>query len=219
MSEPPEVTTLGSTVDEWTRALADSSGSPGGGAGAGVMLAIAASLTSMAAGYTRPEAGGKAVRDGVVERARALRAVALRLADDDSSASRAFGAAFHLEEGPEREEAIGAASIDAARASAELGRHAIEAIDDLAWLAENGNPALIADVVVALGALRAALTGARTNVSFDLASAKNSGLTSEEIRAEHPRLWGAVGVFDGAIDRIDEHTRAVADRGRRSDTP
>ncbi|HEY1158732.1 MAG TPA: formiminotransferase-cyclodeaminase, partial [Arthrobacter sp.] len=34
--EKPEVTTQGSTVEDWTRALAESSGSPGGGAGAGL---------------------------------------------------------------------------------------------------------------------------------------------------------------------------------------
>ncbi|WP_330059847.1 cyclodeaminase/cyclohydrolase family protein [Paenarthrobacter sp. Z7-10] len=55
MADFEAVTTHGSTVEDWTRALAESSGSPGGGAGAGVMLAVAASLTSMVAGYTEVE--------------------------------------------------------------------------------------------------------------------------------------------------------------------
>ncbi|GAC1496618.1 MAG: hypothetical protein NVS2B15_19190 [Pseudarthrobacter sp.] len=50
---------------------------------------------------------------------------------------------------PEREDAIHRASVDAAKVSAVLGVKAVAAIGDLAWLAANGNPALIADVVVA----------------------------------------------------------------------
>ncbi|MFC8524385.1 MULTISPECIES: cyclodeaminase/cyclohydrolase family protein [Micrococcaceae] len=118
--------------------MAESSGSPGGGAGAGVMLAVAASLTSMVAGYTE---AGEHLREELVSlhtRARSLREVALRLADEDASASQAFGAAFGLEPGPEREDAIRRASIDAAKASALLGERAIDAIEDLGWLASNG---------------------------------------------------------------------------------
>lgn len=217
MPEKREITTHDSTVDEWTRALAESSGSPGGGAGAGVMLAIAASLTSMAAGYTHTTADLEVPVQQVIDRARALRSVALELADDDAAASKAFGAAFRLAEGQEREDAIAAASVEAARASAELGRHALAAIDDLAWLADNGNPALIADVVVAFGALRSAVSGARTNVSFDLSSVEGSGVSRDDVRAQHPHLTGSISDFDRAIDRIDEIVRAINGRGPLSD--
>lgn len=212
MADSEDITTQDSTVEAWTRALGESVGSPGGGAGSGVMLAIAASLTSMVAGYTEPETGQADQLEGILERARHLRQTALQLADDDASASRAFGAAFRLERGEEREEAIRQASLGAARSSATLGDHAIEAIDDLSWLAENGNRALIADVVVAFGALRAAVTGARTNVSFDLGSLRSSGLTLEEVRDQQPDLWAAVERLDGAITRIDAATAAVDDR-------
>lgn len=217
MGETTEISTHGSTVDEWTRALAESSGSPGGGAGAGVMLAIAASLSSMAAGYTRATDDNEIHLRQLIDRARALRATALTLADDDAAASRAFGAAFRLDEGPEREDAIAAASIDAARASAELGRHAIAAVDDLAWLADNGNPAVIADVVVAFGALRSAIGGARTNVSFDLSSVEVSGLSPDDIRGQHPQLSSSIADFDRTIERIDQIMHAVNGRGPLSD--
>lgn len=55
MNTPDEITTQESTVEDWTHALGKPIGAPGGGAGAGVMLAIAASLTSMVAGYTDAE--------------------------------------------------------------------------------------------------------------------------------------------------------------------
>lgn len=203
METPDKVTTRQSTVEEWTEALAQSNGSPGGGAGTGVMLGIAASLTSMVAGYSEN------ADEELLDRARGLRRTALRLADDDAAASKAFGAAFRLDPGPSRDEAIRKASVEAAKASAVLGDHALGAIEDLGWLAMNGNPALIADVVVAFGALRAAIAGARTNVSFDLAALAKGGVTLEEVRSRHPELWQTVGRLSNAMDRIDELTAQV----------
>ncbi|GAA2174698.1 hypothetical protein GCM10009784_14090 [Arthrobacter parietis] len=182
------------------------------------MLAIAASLTSMVAGYTDPGAEQGEQLERLLARAQELRRTALRLADDDAAASRAFGSAFRLNEGDERDRAIREASLGAARSSAMLGDHAIAAIDDLSWLAENGNKALIADVVVAFGALRAAVTGARTNVSFDLATLRSSGLTLEQVREQQPRLWAAVEKLDAAIVRIDEATAAVDHRAAPTDS-
>lgn len=215
--EDEAVTTQQSTVEDWTRALAESTGSPGGGAGTGVMLAIAASLTSMVAGYTEPDPQQRTELGAVHERAHSLREAALRLADEDASASKAFGAAFRLEHGPEREDAIHRASVDAAKVSAVLGEKAIAATGDLGWLAANGNPALIADVVVAFGALRAAVTGARTNVSFDLAALTSAGATLEQVREQHPALWATVGRLNAALERIDKLTTQIDHRAAPTD--
>ncbi|MGK3647224.1 cyclodeaminase/cyclohydrolase family protein [Pseudarthrobacter enclensis] len=212
-----DITTQSSTVEEWTQALAESTGSPGGGAGTGVMLAVAASLASMVAGYTDAADGRQGTVDSIRARARTLRQEALRLADEDSAASRAFGAAFRLEPGPERDEAVRGASVEAAKASAVLGDHAIAAFDDLAWLATHGNKALIADVVVAFGALRAAVAGARTNVSFDLASLRSTGASLEQIRDQQPDLWAAVEKLTEAMDRIDRLTAAIDHRAAPTD--
>jgi formiminotetrahydrofolate cyclodeaminase len=182
------------------------------------MLAIAASLASMVAGYSEPSQDQAGELADIHARARSLRKTALQLADDDAAASEAFGAAFRLEPGRERDDAIHEASVNAAKASAVLGERAIEAIDDLGWLAANGNPALIADVVVAFGALRAAVTGARTNVSFDLATLRSAGATLEQIREEHPVLWATVQQLNSALDRIDELTAAVDHRAAPTDT-
>lgn len=217
MADPEAVSTQNSTVEDWTRALAESSGSPGGGAGTGVMLAVAASLTSMVAGYTEPEEQHRGELANIHARARSLRTAALRLADEDASASRAFGAAFRLEPGPKREEAIRRASIAAAKASAVLGERAIEAIEDLGWLASKGNPALIADVVVAFGALRASVAGARTNVSFDLAALTSAGVALEQIREQHPALWATVERLNAALYRIDDLTAGIDHRAAPTD--
>jgi len=225
MADAEEITTQDSTLEEWTRALAEPIGSPGGGAGAGVMLAIAAALTSMVAGYTEPEedrsAGQRVTQpaelEAVIAGAQKLRSRALELADEDATASAAFGKAFAMERGPERKKAIHEASLSAARSSVILGEHATGAIADLTWLAEHGNPALIADVVVAFGALRAAVTGARTNASFDLAALKSSGSSLDQVRQQHPELWASVEALDDAIARIDTATQSVDDRAAPTD--
>jgi formiminotetrahydrofolate cyclodeaminase len=218
MADSEGETTQDSTVEAWTQALAQSKGSPGGGAGTGVMLAIAASLASMVAGYTD---AGEDQRQELAEihaRAHELRRTALELADGDAAASEAFGAAFRMDPGPERGAAIRRASVNAAKASAVLGGRAVEAIEDLGWLAANGNPALIADVVVAFGALRAAVTGARTNVSFDLATLRSAGASLEQIRDEQPVLWATVQQLNAALERIDELTAGVDHRAAPTDT-
>ncbi|WP_457962449.1 cyclodeaminase/cyclohydrolase family protein [Arthrobacter sp. D1-29] len=217
MDDSQTVTTQTSTVEEWTRALAESSGSPGGGAGAGVMLAVAASLTSMVAGYTEAKEEQRKELADIHTRAHSLREAALRLADEDASASQAFGAAFRLDPGAEREDAIHRASVDAAKASAVLGERAMDAIGDLGWLASNGNPALIADAVVAFGALRAAITGARTNVSFDLAALTSAGCTLEQVREQHPGLWATVERLNAALERIDGLTASINNRAAPTD--
>lgn len=228
--QPEQVSTERSTVVEWARALGTATGNPGGGAASGVMLGIAAGLTAMVAGYTRAEhatSGGDgrqqtaadlgstiaALRMRAEERSRS----ALRLADADAHASRAFGEAFHLPPGDERDQAVRAASIEAATASARLGEQAVDAIDDLEWLAEHGNPALVADVAVAIGALRAAITGARTNVSFDLGSVRTAQVSLEDIRDEEPGLWRLVAVFDRALERIDRIAASIDPRAAPTD--
>ncbi|RJN32524.1 cyclodeaminase/cyclohydrolase family protein [Nesterenkonia natronophila] len=217
MGTSEQITTQESTVADWTRALGEPIGAPGGGAGAGVMLSLAASLTSMVAGYTEPDAGEEDQLNSVLIRAQNLRQTALQLADDDAAASHAFGAAFKLERGRARDEAIRKASVEAAESSAVLGEHAIGAIDDLTWLTENGNSALVADVVVAFGALRAAVAGARTNVSFDLGTLRAGGLNLEEVREQHPELWTTVHRFDDAMARIDAATNSIDGRAAPTD--
>ena len=217
-ADTDEVSTEHSSVSTWMQALGTATGNPGGGAASGLMLAIAAGLTAMVAGYTRAthateDASGRDSAEATIAalraRAEARSELALRLADEDAHASRAFGRAFRLSAGVGRDEAIRAASIEAAAASARLGEHAVDAIDDLAWLTEHGNPALIADVAVAIGALRAAITGARTNVSFDLGSVRSAHGSLEEIRADEPRLWELVPVFDRALERIDRLAASI----------
>jgi formiminotetrahydrofolate cyclodeaminase len=204
MDDSPQVSARSSTIDAWTRALARSTGSPGGGAASGVMLAMAYSLTSMVAGYTTVDDDREPELSALKQRATTGRKTALRLADEDAEASQAFGRAFRLDPGDGREEAIRDASVDAAESSADLGVTGAEAVGDLEWLARHGNPALVADIAVACGALRAAIAGARTNMSFDLGSLTSSGESIDDVRHRHPALWETVQRLDAVLTRIDQ---------------
>lgn len=201
MEDTDAVTTQDSRVEDWT----------------GLMLAVAASLASMVAGHTEPDERERAELHLVRMQAQALRKDALRLADQDPVASRAFGAAFGLEPRADRDDAISLASVAATKASAELGMRAIEAIDGLAWLAVHGNVALIADVVVAFGALRATVAGARTNASFDLALFTSHGNTLDPIREEHPELWAKVSDVNATLERIDSLREGIDHRAAPTD--
>ncbi|MER7797662.1 cyclodeaminase/cyclohydrolase family protein [Microbacterium sp. NPDC096154] len=198
-----KTTTRDATIERWTAGLAEANGDPGGGAAAGVMLAIAAGLMSMVAGYSEA--------DGILVRARELREAALDAADADAAASAAFGAAFRRDDDG-RSAAISEASLEAARSSALLGERARAAIPDLETLAAEGDAALVADVAVAAAALRAALASARTNLSYDLATLRSAGLSLDDVRAAHPDLWTSVAALDDAVARVDGLTARIDHR-------
>lgn len=207
-----------STITGWLNALSLSDGAPGGGAASGIMLAIAASLTSMVCGYTSTEDQEQQVSLSLIDsRAQELKDKALKLGDQDAAVTNAFGAAFRMEPSSERQRAIEDASIQAAKASAALGDLAITAITDLAWLAEYGNPALISDVAVGLGALRAAVTGARTNVSFDLSKVATDHTGLAEVRDAHLQLWQMVQQLADAQKEIDRITAGIDYRAAPTD--
>lgn len=210
MGKPESVSTEQLTVAQWTEKLSRATGVPGGGAGSGVMLSVAAALICMVAGYSEDaDAGGEAGR--IDQRGQILRSESLRLADEDAACSESFGEAFHVPSGPERSEAICDAALGAARSSADIGKQAASAVDDIQWLAEYGNQALIADIVVALGALRASISGCRANVCFDLSTL--------QAHRDFPRPAGEAADLQGTIEplgrslvRIDELSAEIDTR-------
>ncbi|NQX34653.1 cyclodeaminase/cyclohydrolase family protein [Herbiconiux sp. VKM Ac-2851] len=188
--------TGGSTVHDWVRRLAEPVGDPGGGAASGVMLGMACALTAMVAGYSRhehPLAAG-----AIVERADARRERALDLADVDARESAEFGAAYHEPRGEHRDAAVRSAGSAAARISADLAELALEALDDLEALAPLAPAFLRPDVAVAAAALRAALTGARTNLAADLDEVARHGASAA------PSLDEGLARFDRALERLTD---------------
>lgn len=218
MDNNEAASTANSTIASWISALGLSNGAPGGGSASGIMLAIAASLTSMVCGYTSTEDQDQQDSlSSIDSRAQQLISKALELGDQDAAVTNAFGAAFRKEPGPDKQKAVEVASVQAAQASAALGELALTAIADLAWLAEHGNRALIADVAVGLGALRAAVTGARTNLSFDLSKLATDQTGLAEVRDAHPHLWHVVEELTAAREEIDRITAEIDHRAAPTD--
>src|SRR5690554_4424010 len=105
------------SLDAWLHRLAEPGGAPGGGAACGVMLAIAAALLHMAAGYSTDE---RAVEAG--RRAMAGRDDALAAAEADGVRSADLGAALAEPAATAgRDGRLRNAALAAAVSSAELG--------------------------------------------------------------------------------------------------
>ena len=164
MSDDDDLVAAATPLDEWLGRLAQAHGAPGGGAACAVMTAISAALLGMVAGYStdEPESGGAAERLDLVRR----RATAAAEADGERSA--AFGAALAMDDGPDRERAVRATTVDATASSIAVGRLAASLIDEARLLVAIGNPNVEADLIVAVEALAAALAGAVATARADL---------------------------------------------------
>ncbi|WP_460789081.1 cyclodeaminase/cyclohydrolase family protein [Microbacterium lacusdiani] len=169
-----------------------------------MMLASAAALVAMVASY--------AEESGVERRARALAQAALDRADADAAASAAFGTALRAGDDRARDEA----ALAAARSSAALAALARDAIGDLERIARRVEPTLLADVVSAAAALRAALSCARANLRSDLGALSRHG-GSGALRRTHPDLWTAASACDDVIARLDDLTRRIDTRAAGAD--
>jgi formiminotetrahydrofolate cyclodeaminase len=212
------VTTRQSTLAEWLGRLAEPVGDPGGGAAAGLMLAVSAALTSMVAGYEGRNAGALSGRraERLRERAVARRAAALEAADSDALASRALGDALRMPAGADRDAAVRDASLAATESSVRLGDLVLASIDDLVAVAAGADPVLIADAAVAIAAARAALAGSRANAASDLAdlARHDDPRTSpdDDLETRRAALTSALARLDEGVERLEELEASLADR-------
>lgn len=205
------VTTVSSTIADWSAGLAEPVPNPGGGAAGGVVLATAAALVSMVGGYSTGR-GEEGEPEAIVARTQAMRRESLRLADLDGTASESLAHAYRLPETAERDRAIRAESVAAAELCTTMATQAIALIPDIERLAAIGNPVLIADVVVAATLTRSALVTFRTNIGVDLAGLVALGDPLQDVADAHPSSWRALHDIDGAIARIDVLQSALDER-------
>ncbi|MGD8193496.1 cyclodeaminase/cyclohydrolase family protein [Herbiconiux sp. P18] len=173
-------------------------GGGGGGAGGGGGGDAADGSAAGSAGSGGGAVAGRAEAVAAIRaRAEERRERALELADVDARRSKQFGAAYHEPAGERRDAAVRSAGSAAARASDDLALLALDALTDLEELAPLAPAFLRPDVGVAAAALRAAITGARTNLAADLAELTRHG-------AEPPEgLTADLARFDEALARLD----------------
>ena len=160
------------TFDEWLAALGSAAPTPGGGGAAAVTAGIAAGLVEMVTNlsvgrprYAEYEAELTRIRD----RAAALRAEAVALAERDATAFAALMSAYRLpRDEPGRADTIRDVSVGAAEAPLAVAEAAAEIAVLAAWLPGHSNPNVLSDVAVAASTAAAALESAAINVEINL---------------------------------------------------
>lgn len=192
-----------SKIVDFLTQLADKVPAPGGGATAALHAAQSAALLGMVARYSTGEryAGHAETVVGVIGETDALRARALRLAEEDAAAFTAVADAYRLPKGEERSASIARALSGAAEPPARVVETATRLVELCELLLPIGNRNVVTDVAAAAEAARAALTTARLNVEVNL-----RGITDEKTREElNARLEGV----DAAVARAERVTAEV----------
>ena len=169
------------SLEQFTKALASSAATPGGGSASALSGALAASLVAMTARITAadPEFADRAAAlEEIATEAERLRQELVTLVDEDSAAFERVMAAFRLpKETPELKEARSREIQAGYKAAVEppqlVCRQALDVLALAARAAELGNPNVVSDVGVAALLAASALEGAALNVEINLGSIKD----------------------------------------------
>ncbi|NDV94571.1 methenyltetrahydrofolate cyclohydrolase [Dysgonomonas sp. 521] len=169
------------SVKEFLAKTAGSDPVPGGGSIAALNAAIASALTEMVANLTI----GKKKYEDKEEMMKKIAGIAtnyqasfIKDIDADSDAYNKVFDAFKLpketdEEKAERSNQIQAATKIAAEVPMEVARKAVDIMDIIAQVAENGNQNAVTDACVAMMTARTAALAAILNVKINLSSIKD----------------------------------------------
>jgi formiminotetrahydrofolate cyclodeaminase len=201
-------------VGDWLDALASDAPAPGGGAAAGLNLAVGAALVSMVCNLTigKPRyAEHEATMKEVLDLAEAQRAAAVDLAHEDAAAFAGVSAAYRLPKDTDGQKAARAAAIqEALGAAADVPlatvAAAVQVIELAGRILDGANVNVLSDVAVAASSARAALQAARINVEVNLSS------MSDEARRDALQARLDVHRVDDAETRADEIVAAVRTR-------
>ncbi|RSN10545.1 formimidoyltetrahydrofolate cyclodeaminase [Nonomuraea sp. WAC 01424] len=192
-----------SKIVDFLAELAENVPAPGGGATAALHAAQSAALLGMVARYTTGERYAEHAETvvGVIGETDALRARALRLAEEDAAAFTAVSDAYRLPKGEERSASIARALAGAAEPPARVVETATRLVELCELLLPIGNRNVVTDVAAAADAARAALTTARLNVEINL-----RGIKDERVREA---LDSRLADVEAAVARADRVTAEV----------
>jgi formiminotetrahydrofolate cyclodeaminase len=166
------------TIDAFTTRLASKASTPGGGAAAGLVGALAAALAAMVANLTTGKEKFAAVEEAMqatVAEAEGLRARLLELMDEDTAAFDRVMACYRMAKGTEaekaaRKEALQAALDTAADAALAICRGCGQVMPLARRTAEDGNPMLVSDAGCAAAFAEAGLQAALITVKINVDS-------------------------------------------------
>jgi formiminotetrahydrofolate cyclodeaminase len=195
-------------LGDFLERLGSSDPTPGGGAAAAVVGALAAALIEMTANLTLGKPRLADVQDqaaSIQERAAELRRKLERLGDADAQAFEHVTGAYKLPRGDDAQKAQRAAAIQAAlRVAADVPLETAQVAAQVLALAEEAapllNPAVISDVLVGAFLAQAAVNSAALNVEINLASMTDPTTRQKYSSALAELVTGIQGRVDGTLE-------------------
>jgi glutamate formiminotransferase / formiminotetrahydrofolate cyclodeaminase len=183
---------------------------PGGGSVSAYMGSLGAGLVTMVARLTlgRKEPPKDPERlESIVHRSEELRQRLLKLVVDDSQAFDEVMKSFKVpkEQGEIRKKAIQEATVRATEVPLSTMEQATQVLHLAAEIAEHGSVNALSDVSTASAAARAAVEGAASNVSINLASIEDKGYVEKTQRR--------AAELQNEAKSVDERVREIV-RGR-----
>lgn len=151
--------------------MSDATPAPGGGVSLALAGGLAAALVEMAAAFALRRDPDHPRAQEIAGRARAARARALGLAEQERSAFEPVLAALRTPPSPARERELAAALSAAADSPLAIAELAAELAEGAAELAATGNPNLEGDATAGALLAEAAAQGAARLVALNLAAA------------------------------------------------
>lgn len=198
-------------VSDWLAQLADRTPTPGGGAVAALCAASSAALLEMVGNYTTGKkwADREEAMTALVAEAGTLRRRSVELAQSDTEAFAAVGAAYGLpratdEEKAQRSAEIQRATLAAAEPPVQVGRLATRLVELADGLVEPANPNVLSDVGVAAATARAALSGSVVNITVNAALLRDA--------TDAGRLLDEAAELARVMARADEVAARVVER-------
>ncbi len=185
------------SIHSYLEALSAREPTPGGGSVAALAGALAAGLAAMVANFTRGRKKYAAIAPQIEERLGHL-SQTLRTLEDlvqkDIDAYGAVGAGFAMPRATAQERAarsahIQQASVQATEVLFAIADACVDVSDHALWLAEHGNPNLLADAVMAVLLTEAALQGSVATIKSSLGFIKDETVVAvmrQRLRAYEP---------------------------------
>ena len=201
------------TLEEFARALASASPTPGGGGASALAGALAAALGNMVGSLTVGKAKYALVEPQILllnQQAEELRTELLALIDEDAEAFEPLARAYAIpKDSPGRAEIMEAALARAAEPPLKIMRRAGETVKSLAAYAAAGSALAISDVgcgaALCVGALRAAALNVYINTKSMMDRSRAKEIEAEADRLLRDYLPMADGIYQVLTRRLRDN--------------
>ena len=199
----------GLSVKEYVQRVADGTATPGGGSVCALVCSLSAALCLMTARLTlgrKKYSEAWSVMEELCRSMEGLLARSLELAEQDAQAYDQVLAAYKaVREGSAGAESIQAAMKQAALIPMETLRTLGKITELVEAVIERGNPSCLCDAAVAVQLIRAASSGAASNVRINLSKIEDKNFASRmqtEMMSLENNIEQAAGRFEAFIELL-----------------